>query len=95
MLGQVIKDPEAVLDYGIDWRDPEKGPWLAAGEDIVSSTWIVPAGITKNSDGHNGSVTTIWLSGGTLGQAYALTNRITTNQGRTDDRTIEVVVRDR
>ena len=95
MIEQLIKDPDAVLDFGLNWRDPVKGPWLAVGEDILTSTWFVPEGITKDSDTHDGSIAAIWLSGGTAGLSYALTNRITTSQGRTDDRTIQIVVRER
>lgn len=95
-LGRHIKDPDAVLDYGVNWRSAENGgPWLAEGENIVTSTWLVPAGITKNSDSHDGSSARIWLSGGTVDTAYAITNRVTTNQGRTDDRTFEIVIRQR
>lgn len=89
------KDPSAVLDYRQDWS-----AWLAAlpveGSDtIATSTWIVPTGITKNSDSHDGTSATIWLSGGTANTNYRLTNRITTAGGRTDDRTFIVTVRER
>jgi hypothetical protein len=84
------KDPDAVLDYRVDWSQ-----WLAAGETITVSTWVVPAGITKNSDSLAGSAATVWLSGGMAGTTYRVTNRITTNQGRTDDRSMTITVRDR
>lgn len=85
------KDPAAVLDYEVDWT-----AWLTeAGDTIDTSTWTVPDGITVDSDTHTATVATIWLSGGTLGTAYAVTNRITTAGGRTDERTIVILVRDR
>lgn len=84
------KDPQAVLDYARDWTD-----YLADGESITSSTWVVPDGITKASDSHDASSATIWLSGGTAGELYFITNRIVTNQGRTDDRSLIIRVQER
>lgn len=85
------KDPDAVLDFKQDWTE-----WLAVtGDTIVTSTWIVPTGITKTTDSNTTATATVWLSGGTAGQSYAVVNRITTTQGRTDDRTMQIAVRDR
>lgn len=89
------KDPNAVLDYRVDWSS-----WLAGGETISTSAWTVPTGITEVNDaGHPTSSTTttatIWLSGGTDGTRYRVTNRITTSQGRTEDRSIYVSVMER
>lgn len=81
------KDPEAVLDYVVDWED-----WLD-GDTISTSTWTVPTGITKDSDSNSTTTTTIWLSGGTVATRYALVNHIVTAAGREDDRTICVVVK--
>ena len=86
----VLKDPNAVLDYAIDWS-----AWLAASETISTSTWTVPTGITQDSESETTTVATIWLSGGTAGVTYTVTNRIQTNQGRTDDRSFKVRVVER
>jgi hypothetical protein len=83
------KDPQAVLDYGIDWSD-----WLGA-DTISASTWTVPSGITKDSDTNTTTTTTIWLSGGTVDTDYELVNHITTAGAREDDRTITIRVRQR
>ena len=85
-----VKDPDARLDYKIDWTS-----WLELAESISSSTWIVPTGLTKVDEATATKTTTVWLTGGTVGDKYLVTNRITTSQNRTDDRTIEIVVRDR
>lgn len=86
-----VKDPSAVLDYGLDWTT-----WLA-GDTINTSTWTVSAGITKTSESVDptNKATTIWLSGGTAGVEYDIVNRIVTVGGRTDERTIRVIVRER
>ena len=85
-----VKDPDAVLDYAIDWS-----AWLPEGDTINTSTWTVPVGITADSDTHDGTSTTVWLSGGTSGENYELVNRVVTTGGRTDDRTIYVNIRQR
>jgi hypothetical protein len=36
--------------------------------------------------------TTIWLAGGTDGSTYAITNHITTAQGRIEDKTLTFVI---
>lgn len=84
------QDPNEVKDYTLDWGARR----LLEGETINSSTWIVPAGITKNSDSDTDTTTTVWLSGGTAGVHYTLTNRVVTSQGRTYDWSITVQVAD-
>jgi len=84
------KDPDAVLDYTRSWAD-----WLADGETISTSTWIAESGITVDSDTNDTTTATVWLSGGTAGEDYELTNRITTSASRTDDRTFRIQVRQR
>jgi len=85
------KDPQAVLDYGFDWSDSDNGgPWLETGDTVSTSTWDVPAGITKDSDSKTTTATTIWLSGGTVGAKYKITNHIVTVNGRTDERSFYI-----
>lgn len=88
-----IKDPEAILDYSVDWSE-----WLPEGDTLSDSDWEADDGITieaspapTNVDG----VTTVWLSGGTVGQSYGVTNHIVTSAGREDDRSITIRVRER
>lgn len=86
------KDPNAVLDYTVDWTD-----WLSGGEKIATSTWVVPAGITQDSVSKTLTTTTIWFSGGTVGSTYRITNRIVTDAGtpRTDDRSFNIQIFER
>lgn len=81
------KDPDEVLDYTIDWTA------RLAGDTIAASTWVVPAGITKDSDSFTTTGTVIWLSAGAIGEAYELTNRIDTAGGRTMDQTVKLKVK--
>jgi len=89
MPQQFIHDPQAQLDYTINWAD-----WL--GSDTIStSTWTVESGLTEGTKTSTSTTATIWLSGGTAGQTYSVTNRIVTAGGRTDERTITLKVRNR
>jgi hypothetical protein len=85
----IPEDPTAVLDYTVDWTS-----WLAAGETITASTWVVPSGLTQTtpSPSITAGKTTVWLTGGTAGQSYNVANHITTSQGRQDQRTFTVYV---
>jgi hypothetical protein len=84
------KDPDAVLDYSWNWS-----AWLQPSENISAHSILAPTGITLDSSSADAGVVTAWLSGGTNGQTYRVTCRVTTDQGRTDDRSIEVWVQDR
>lgn len=91
-MADFIKDPDAVLDYTVDWSD-----WLATGEEIASSSWVNPDGFTVNTSSNTTTVAVVWLSGGVAGRTYRMTNRITTDStpARTDDRTITIKVAER
>jgi len=84
------KDPDAVLDWVWDWNE-----WLDEGETITTSTFVVTVGLTVDSETNTTKTATVWLSGGTAGQVYQVTNRITTSGGRTDDRSITIRVTER
>lgn len=86
------KDPNAILDYSVDWTS-----WLQTDETIVSSSWIIPSGLTKTTDAFDDKYATAWLTGGTEGETYTITNRITTNNvpPRTDDRSMNIFVTNR
>lgn len=87
-IPQYLKDPNAVLDYVLDWTD------FLQGDTISTSTWTVPSGITKTTDSKTATTTTVWLSSGTAGQVYTVTNRIVTTGGRQQDQSIQFVVQD-
>jgi len=86
-----FKDPDAILDYSVDWGKL----WLPAGDSISSSTWIVPTPLVVDEEYFDSRVTTVWISGGVNRNTYSITNRIETTQGRVDDRTFKLVVRNR
>jgi len=88
----VTKDPEATLDYAMDWA-----AWLAAGDAISTADWTsYPAGLIADAPPPSlaGAVARVWLTGGTPNVLYAVTCSVTTTQGRADDRTAQVRVRE-
>lgn len=91
-IASFAKDPDAILDYTLDWS-----AWLdaAGGDTILTSAWTLPVGIASVGDTKSLTQTTIWLSGGTAGTGYAILNRITTVGGRTEDRTMQINALDR
>jgi hypothetical protein len=75
------KDPDATLDWIFDWN-----LWLGEFETITDAEFIVDPGITVVTETFTQKTATVWLSGGTEGQVYKITCRITSSEGRTDDR---------
>jgi len=91
------KDPNEVIDYMIDWAHMEHGSPGALeslGNDTITGTplWIVPVGITLDSQANNTTTTTGFFSGGTASTDYVITVRITTVGGRTLERSIIIPV---
>ena len=105
------KDPDSDVDYGMVWGDQatdgklSKG-WLKDDETIATSQFIITSedeDIPTLSIGNQGTSisddeksTNVWLTGGTAGVEYMLTNRISTsnpdNSVRREDATKIVVV---
>jgi hypothetical protein len=83
------KDPNAKLDYRIDWS-----AWLET-DTIVTSTWAVPDGLTKVSDSHTTTTSTVWLSGGTLEASYTVVNHIVTAAGRENDHSFFILIQNK
>ncbi len=94
-LPYIKKSPSALLDYSFNWSD-----WLSTDETIADSTWVVEdidGQPTIEDDGLDADavIATVWLSGGTDGASYRVTNSITTDRGRGDSRTIKINCKDR
>ena len=90
MAALYAKDPEAVLDYYVNWA-----AWL--GDDtIVTSTWAVDTAsdVDLGDPIDLGPLQGIWVSGGTVHTTALLTNHILTAAGREDERTILLVIKE-
>jgi len=84
-----VKDPDEVKDYSLDWSA------LLVADAISTSTWTLSSGVglTIGVTSHTGTLSTVWLSGGTAGVNYELLNRVVTTGGRTYDQTVKLKVR--
>jgi hypothetical protein len=81
-------DPDATLDYQLDWSS-----WLTDGEVIANSTWTV-SGADQVTASFSDTRATIWLRNPT-GKIISATNKITTNSApvpRIDERTLLITV---
>jgi len=81
------KDPNATLDYTVDWS-----AWLTPIADTISGTpvWVLSSGLTKVSQSNTTTTATIFVSGGVLDETETVTCRISTVGLRTDDRTVNL-----
>lgn len=86
----IPKDPDAVLEYTFDWTD-----WLALVSDSIATYTVTVTGATKESDVRVGALVTAWVSGGVVGSVASVLCRIETVGGRTEDRTIYLLVQER
>jgi hypothetical protein len=88
-----LKDPDAAVDYAIDWV-----PYLD-GKTIVASSWSVApeeaGGAAIAEASFDGGRTAARVSGGILGHAYSLANHVTLSDGSGDDRSIVLRVEQR
>ena len=91
----LLKDPAAVLDYAIDWG----ADYLGDGDLISQSDWSVdpeePGGIAVVSNDFDDAISSVQAGGGIAGRLYRLSNRVVTQAGRTDERSIVLRVEKR
>ena len=103
-----VKDDDAVLDYGWDWKALTNGTgtsdWLGAAETItaaiavtVSPVTVPPLVVDSSARADANTSVTAWLSGGLAGTEYIVTCHIVTDNvtPRTDERSIKIKVEER
>ena len=90
----LLKDPDALLDYLVDW-----GAEYLGADEIGTSEWSVtpdePGGIAIVPGGFDGRTATVKASGGVPGRVYRIVNRVQLMSGRIDSRSITVRVEKR
>ena len=83
----LMKDPEAVLDYSIDW-----GAEYLGGDLLAESAWSVspdePEGVSIVGDDFDATTTSVKAGGGVAGRIYKLVNHVMLDSGRADSRSI-------
>lgn len=91
----LLKDPEAVLDYSIDWGTE----YLIGGDLIADSQWsVVPVeldGVSIVGSDFDATTATVKAAGGLPGRIYRLVNEIALGSGRIDSRSIVLRVEER
>ena len=90
----LLKDPDAVLDYSIDW-----GAEYLGGDQLATSEWSVTpeeaGGVTVADSSFDVSISTVKAAGGVPGRIYRLVNRVAWGSGRFDSRSIVLRVEKR
>lgn len=81
MNNHFYKDTNALLDYKFDWSS-----WLGAGETITDVVVTITSGLTLFTEVDDDTSVTVWLSGGTDAQTYLVNCKITTTDGRIDEK---------
>ena len=87
-----IKDPDAVLDYRIDWSEVLE--LNNPTDTITASSWSTSGNLAIDSDSFTDTEAIVWVSGGTLTELCKLVNIITTAGGRDHVKTINVSLKD-
>jgi hypothetical protein len=91
----LLKDPQAVLDYSIDWG----AEYLGDGDLIADSAWSEspdePEGVAIVGSDFDASSSSVKAAGGIAGRLYKLVNRVTLDSGRIDERSIVLRVEKR
>jgi hypothetical protein len=91
IMSFLLKDPDAVLDYEVDWS----ADYL--GTDVLSaSEWSVspaePTGLAVLEQLFDGGLATVKASGGVAGHVYRLTNQVELESGLRDSRSVVIRV---
>jgi hypothetical protein len=83
----LLKDPDAVLDYAVDW-----GAEYLDGDALTASDWSVepeePGGVTIAGTSLDTAIATVKASGGIAGKLYRLVNAVVLQSGRIDRRSV-------
>ena len=90
----LLKDPDAVLDYSIDW-----GAQYLHGDALAESHWVAdPAedgGVAIAGSSFDLTHSTVQAGGGVPGRIYRLVNHVVLASGLTDSRSVTLRVEQR
>ena len=89
-----LKDPDAVLDYQVDWAAA-----ISGGQVVVTSSWAVSpvesGGLVVLESGLDGAMARVRLGGGVVGHVYEVRNRAGFSDLSVDERSLVLRVEDR
>jgi hypothetical protein len=94
----IDKDPQSTLDYTVDWSS-----WINTADTLSTSTWAIetiagdasPLASTSTALDTTNHLTHVWVTAGTAGDNYRITNTVTTVAGLTEERYFRIFVKDR
>jgi hypothetical protein len=90
----LLKDPDAVLDYSVDW-----GAEYLLDDLIAESQWTVDpvedGGVTVAGSDFDASTAVVKAAGGLPGRLYRLVNQVVLLSGRVDSRSVVLRVEKR
>lgn len=93
-MATYLKDPDANLDYTVDWRAGYLGT-----ATIITSSWTVlpvePGGVTIAGEAQAQTHASVNLTGGIPGHLYRIGNQVVLSDGTIDERSITVRVEQR
>ncbi|MDE3060739.1 MAG: hypothetical protein KGJ06_06990 [Pseudomonadota bacterium] len=79
--------PAELLDWTINWASRGLG-----SDTILTSEWSQSSeDFTVSDTSNTGTTATFWLTGGTAGNTYTITNTVTTSGGRTLQETVSYI----
>ena len=91
----LLKDPGAVLDYSIDWG----ADYLGDTDTLAESSWSVlpdeDGGVVVAGSDLGERISTVTVGSGVAGHVYRVVNRVVTQAGRVDERSIVLRVEKR
>ena len=93
-MANFVKDPDALLDYKVDW-----GEWLG-NDQIISALVINDPTASAQTSGLRVASTVVsasaavvaWLSAGVVDSEYTVTVRIWTSAGRRNDECFTIAI---
>lgn len=87
----LLKDPDAILDYSVDW-----GAEYLGEDQLTESQWSVspiePEGVTLAGSAFDQAIATVKAGGGVPGRIYQLDNQVVMASGRIDSRSVTLRV---
>jgi hypothetical protein len=90
----LLKDPEAALDYAVDW-----GVEYLTDETLQQSSWQVTpveiGGLSVVASSFDQKIASVTAAGGVAGHLYQLSNHVVLSSGLTDSRSIVLRVEKR
>jgi hypothetical protein len=97
ILERFAKQPAEVKDYDVDyapWLDPMTDTILSSTQTVVCTTTPGDTALVINSVALAPKTLKLWIAGGTDGEKYKITIRVTTAGGRVDESELLFTVKD-